>query len=118
MCHQGFVVWIYAVTWGTGPRICILGGGFGGLYTALRLDLLMWPSGTKPQVTSSIPAVHGMRTLHLFCQPEAAHMMQWDSWLDADVFDVFVPCYSRRRAHVPMIGTWVHVAMPSLSSTG
>ncbi|GMH40647.1 hypothetical protein BSKO_08551 [Bryopsis sp. KO-2023] len=33
------------------PRICILGGGFGGLYTAVRLESLMWPEGKKPQVT-------------------------------------------------------------------
>ncbi|CAN6202103.1 unnamed protein product [Urochloa humidicola] len=32
------------------PRVCILGGGFGGLYTALRLDSLVWPSDRKPQV--------------------------------------------------------------------
>lgn len=32
------------------PRVCILGGGFGGLYTALRLESLMWPDGKKPQV--------------------------------------------------------------------
>jgi hypothetical protein len=36
-----------------GPRICVLGGGFGGLYTALRLDALPWPGGAggAPQVT-------------------------------------------------------------------
>ncbi|KAI3462412.1 hypothetical protein Pfo_019075 [Paulownia fortunei] len=33
-----------------GPRVCILGGGFGGLYTALRLESLDWPDGKKPQV--------------------------------------------------------------------
>jgi len=32
------------------PRVCILGGGFGGLYTALRLEYLVWPSDKKPQV--------------------------------------------------------------------
>lgn len=32
------------------PRVCILGGGFGGLYTALRLESLVWPDGNKPQV--------------------------------------------------------------------
>ncbi|KAH7284810.1 hypothetical protein KP509_34G071400 [Ceratopteris richardii] len=32
------------------PRICILGGGFGGLYTALRLESLVWPADKKPQV--------------------------------------------------------------------
>ncbi|KAG9451029.1 hypothetical protein H6P81_010994 [Aristolochia fimbriata] len=32
------------------PRVCILGGGFGGLYTALRLESLTWPEGKKPQV--------------------------------------------------------------------
>ncbi|GER30210.1 NAD(P)H dehydrogenase C1 [Striga asiatica] len=32
------------------PRVCILGGGFGGLYTALRLESLDWPDGKKPQV--------------------------------------------------------------------
>ncbi|KAL4561359.1 hypothetical protein LXL04_033524 [Taraxacum kok-saghyz] len=32
------------------PRVCILGGGFGGLYTALRLDSLTWPDDKKPQV--------------------------------------------------------------------
>ncbi|KAL5982605.1 Nuclear pore complex subunit [Asimina triloba] len=32
------------------PRVCILGGGFGGLYTALRLESLVWPTGKKPQV--------------------------------------------------------------------
>ena len=41
-------------TAGTGarpaPRVCILGGGFGGLYTAVRLDQLLWPQNTKPQV--------------------------------------------------------------------
>eukprot|EP00210_Caulerpa_lentillifera_P001118 g1079.t1 len=33
------------------PRICILGGGFGGLYTAVKLEGLMWPNGMRPQVT-------------------------------------------------------------------
>ncbi|KAK3013381.1 hypothetical protein RJ639_010050 [Escallonia herrerae] len=32
------------------PRVCILGGGFGGLYTALRLESLVWPDERKPQV--------------------------------------------------------------------
>jgi demethylphylloquinone reductase len=32
------------------PRICILGGGFGGLYTALRLDQLPWDKATKPEI--------------------------------------------------------------------
>ncbi|XP_073226437.1 alternative NAD(P)H-ubiquinone oxidoreductase C1, chloroplastic/mitochondrial [Cicer arietinum] len=32
------------------PRICILGGGFGGLYTALRLESLQWPDDKKPQI--------------------------------------------------------------------
>ncbi|KAL2553083.1 NAD(P)H dehydrogenase C1 [Forsythia ovata] len=32
------------------PRVCILGGGFGGLYTALRLESLTWPDDKKPQV--------------------------------------------------------------------
>lgn len=32
------------------PRVCILGGGFGGLYTALRLESLVWPDSKKPQV--------------------------------------------------------------------
>ncbi|KAL3528254.1 hypothetical protein ACH5RR_012910 [Cinchona calisaya] len=32
------------------PRVCILGGGFGGLYTALRLESLVWPDARKPQV--------------------------------------------------------------------
>lgn len=30
--------------------MCILGGGFGGLYTALRLESLEWPDGKRPQV--------------------------------------------------------------------
>ncbi len=33
------------------PRICILGGGFGGLYTALRLNQLVWDNGQKPEIT-------------------------------------------------------------------
>ncbi|KAK4264678.1 hypothetical protein QN277_025820 [Acacia crassicarpa] len=32
------------------PRVCILGGGFGGLYTALRLESLVWSDDKKPQV--------------------------------------------------------------------
>lgn len=32
------------------PRICIVGGGFGGLYTALRLDSLTWPADKRPQI--------------------------------------------------------------------
>lgn len=33
-----------------GDRICILGGGFGGLYTALKLDQLPWDSHRKPEI--------------------------------------------------------------------
>jgi hypothetical protein len=33
------------------PRVCILGGGFGGLYTAVKLESLIWPKGKKPRVT-------------------------------------------------------------------
>ncbi len=33
------------------PRICILGGGFGGLYTALRLHQLVWAPGQQPEIT-------------------------------------------------------------------
>ncbi len=33
------------------PRICILGGGFGGLYTALRLNQLVWENNQKPEIT-------------------------------------------------------------------
>ena len=32
-------------------RICILGGGFGGLYTALRLNQLPWDSHQAPEIT-------------------------------------------------------------------
>eukprot|EP01026_Neomeris_dumetosa_P045265 TRINITY_DN3832_c0_g2_i2.p1 TRINITY_DN3832_c0_g2~~TRINITY_DN3832_c0_g2_i2.p1 ORF type:complete len:527 (-),score=54.82 TRINITY_DN3832_c0_g2_i2:180-1760(-) len=32
-------------------KVCILGGGFGGLYTAIKLEQLMWPRNKKPQVT-------------------------------------------------------------------
>ncbi|CAA9590535.1 Type 2 NAD(P)H dehydrogenase, reduces demethylnaphthoquinone precusor in phylloquinone and menaquinone biosynthesis [uncultured Synechococcales cyanobacterium] len=31
-------------------QICILGGGFGGLYTALRLSQLPWPRSEKPNI--------------------------------------------------------------------
>ncbi|GBF88253.1 NADH dehydrogenase [Raphidocelis subcapitata] len=36
---------------GGSPRICVLGGGFGGLYTAVKLETLIWPKGRKPRVT-------------------------------------------------------------------
>lgn len=32
------------------PQICILGGGFGGLYTALRLSKLPWPKAEQPEI--------------------------------------------------------------------
>lgn len=35
----------------TKTRICILGGGFGGLYTALRLSQLSWNQSEKPEIT-------------------------------------------------------------------
>ena len=35
----------------TQTRICILGGGFGGLYTALRLSQLSWNKSEKPEIT-------------------------------------------------------------------
>jgi demethylphylloquinone reductase len=35
----------------TQPRICIVGGGFGGLYTALRLNELPWENNQKPEIT-------------------------------------------------------------------
>ncbi|MDK2412757.1 NAD(P)/FAD-dependent oxidoreductase [Aphanizomenon sp. PH219] len=34
----------------TTTKICILGGGFGGLYTALRLSQLPWESTPKPEI--------------------------------------------------------------------
>jgi len=34
-----------------GPKICILGGGFGGLYTALRLSQLPWDDTGRPDIT-------------------------------------------------------------------
>jgi NADH:ubiquinone reductase (non-electrogenic) len=34
----------------TTDRICILGGGFGGLYTALRLSQLPWNTTEKPEI--------------------------------------------------------------------
>lgn len=33
------------------PRVCILGGGFGGLYTALRLNQFVWAAEQKPEIT-------------------------------------------------------------------
>ena len=33
------------------PRICVVGGGFGGLNTALALNDLPWPSDMKPAIT-------------------------------------------------------------------
>lgn len=32
------------------PRICILGGGFGGLYAALQLSQLPWEKSQKPEI--------------------------------------------------------------------
>ena len=32
-------------------RICIVGGGFGGLYTALRLNELPWENNNRPEIT-------------------------------------------------------------------
>lgn len=37
--------------------MCILGGGFGGLYTALRLESLEWPHDKKPQVKSEFRTI-------------------------------------------------------------
>lgn len=39
---------------GGAPRICVLGGGFGGLYTALRLDSLVWPDANKKPVVTLV----------------------------------------------------------------
>lgn len=36
------------------PRVLILGGGFGGLYTAVRLSSLFWPKGRKPQARAAL----------------------------------------------------------------
>ena len=35
----------------TRQRICIIGGGFGGLYTALRLNELPWENNNRPEIT-------------------------------------------------------------------
>jgi demethylphylloquinone reductase len=35
----------------TPAKICVLGGGFGGLYTALRLSQLPWEKSAKPEIT-------------------------------------------------------------------
>jgi demethylphylloquinone reductase len=35
----------------TSTKICVLGGGFGGLYTALRLSQLPWEKSAKPEIT-------------------------------------------------------------------
>ncbi len=33
------------------PKVCVVGGGFGGLYTALRLSSLVWKESCKPEIT-------------------------------------------------------------------
>lgn len=33
------------------PQVCILGGGFAGLYTALRLSQMAWGNGLMPHIT-------------------------------------------------------------------
>jgi len=38
-------------------RICILGGGFGGLYTALRLSQLPWEKSERPELSWSSRAI-------------------------------------------------------------
>ena len=38
-------------TLSSAPRICVVGGGFGGLNTALALNDLPWPSDMKPTIT-------------------------------------------------------------------
>jgi hypothetical protein len=43
------------------PRVCIVGGGFGGLYTAVKLETLIWPKGKKPRVSRS-------HTYYFFCR--------------------------------------------------
>lgn len=56
-----------------GPRVCVLGGGFGGLYTAVKLESLMWPKGNKPQVGAWRGWVHGGGLLHsLLCAVRTA----------------------------------------------
>lgn len=35
------------------PRVCVLGGGFGGLYTALRLKSMTWPTSAEELRRSS-----------------------------------------------------------------
>ena len=37
------------------PRVVVLGGGFGGLYTALRLDSLTWPDAMRQGGAGSAP---------------------------------------------------------------
>lgn len=36
------------------PRVVVLGGGFGGLYTAVRLASLFWPQDKRPQVAKTV----------------------------------------------------------------
>lgn len=47
-------------------RVCILGGGFGGLYTALNLSAFPWEPGEKPQVTLIDQADHFLFTPLLY----------------------------------------------------
>ncbi len=48
-CHAGIDCPVKPMTEQT-TRICILGGGFGGLYTALRLSQLPWENNQKPEI--------------------------------------------------------------------
>ena len=52
--EEKIVILITEVLMLQNPRVCILGGGFGGLYTALRLESLVWDDDKKPQVRSSL----------------------------------------------------------------
>lgn len=57
----------------TGPRVCILGGGFGGLYTAVKLESLIWPRGTKPRVSCrQVGSSRGWRALQVVPQHQVA----------------------------------------------
>ena len=45
------------------PKVCVVGGGFGGLYTALRLSTLVWPGNSKPEITLEYFCLRGLGEL-------------------------------------------------------
>ena len=101
------------------PRVVILGGGFGGLYTALKLDALTWPDASKRPVLTLVDRAERFVFKPMLYELVNETMSDWEvAPTFADLLKPTSVCYVRGDVTAVRVGDVVPFADGGVGSSG